>query len=248
LSTAVVTGSSSGIGKAIAIRLSRNHNVVVNARNNVEAGEQTVQHIRSCGAEAIFVQADVTKQTEIERLFKTTNDALGVANILINNAGISRPKEFGSWTEEHWRELLEVNLLSTALTTQAFVDQLGGESGVIVNIASARGLEKRSRLSVAAYSAAKAGVINLTAALARSLAPRVSVSVLSPAYVATRYFTDPAATHLDAATIKSFRESMPIGRFIEPDEVAAAAEFLVNTPAMTGANLVLDGGWTLGDE
>lgn len=243
--TAVITGSATGIGRATALRLGRRYDVVVNARTSTAEGERVVQELTDAGAKAIFVQADVSREEGAEHLIAAAHDAFGRVTVLINNAGATRAAEFGTWDERHWHDMLDTNLLSVALTTQAFAGRLGDASGSVVNISSARGLPGRARIAVAAYSAAKAGIISLTGALARALAPKVSVNVVSPGFVATRYFDRPDATPEEAATLERWRASLPIERFMEPVEIAKAVEFCVENPAMTGANLVIDGGWTV---
>lgn len=243
--TAVVTGSATGIGKAVALRLSRDHNVVVNAKSNEDGGRRTVDEITAAGGSAVFIRADVSTQQGVDQLFEAVREIFGRVTVLVNNAGARRSVPLGSWDEAHWYDMLATNLVSCALTSQAFVGQLDGARAAIVNVSSARGIERYARIGSAAYSAAKAGVINLTGALAKALAPQVTVNVVSPGFVETRYFQRSDLTAEEKTMIDGWRKGMPIKRFMDPDEIAAAVIFLAKEPAMTGANLVMDGGWTL---
>ncbi|MFI1890189.1 SDR family NAD(P)-dependent oxidoreductase [Streptomyces jumonjinensis] len=245
MGTVVVTGSATGIGRAIALRLGAEHAVVVNAKDSVEDGRGTADEILASGGNAVFVQADVSTRQGAEELISRGCEALGPVTLLVNNAGATRAADLGDWDEEHWHDMLDTNLLSAALTTQAFASQLGGARGAVVNVASARGLPGRSRIGVAAYAAAKAGVISLTGALAGALAPQVSVNVVSPGFVNTRYFDRPDATDGERARIEAWRTTVPIQRFMEPEEIADAVAFLLGNRGMTGANILADGGWTL---
>jgi len=240
LKTAIVTGSSTGIGRAIAIQLGREYNIIANAKADIEGGKRTAQEIIDGGGSAIFIQADLSNQTGVDQLFEAAHSAFGSIHVLVNNAGATRSETFGAWTDAHWHDMLTTNLVSCALMSQAFIAQFSGEDGAIVNIASIRGMERYSRIGAAAYSAAKAGVINLTSAMARELAPRITVNAISPGFVETAYME-----RADASLIASWRGAMPIERFIDSSEIADAVAFLVSQRAMTGANIVIDGGFTI---
>jgi 3-oxoacyl-[acyl-carrier protein] reductase len=238
--TVIVTGSSTGIGKAVALHLSSEYNVVVNAKTDVEGGRRTAQEINERDRSAIFVQADLSMESGVSQLFDATHTAFGPAHALINNAGATRGEKFGSWSEAHWHDMLTTNLVSCALMSQAFVPQLGHQDGTIVNIASIRGIERYSRIGAAAYSAAKAGVINLTCAMARELAPQITINAISPGFVETAYIE-----RADSSMVEDWRKAMPIERFIDPHEIAEAVAFLMSQRAMTGANVVIDGGFSM---
>lgn len=239
VAVAVVTGASTGIGRAIAMRLAADgHQVMVNAKSDVAGCEETVVAITSMGRRAAHCCCDVSTLDGAERVIGHARE-LGEVRLLVNNAGATRPVEPGSWTEAHWRDMVDTNLLTTALVSQAFLADPAAQ-GAIVNIASVRGLPESTRIGIAAYCAAKAGVINLTKTMARAYAPRVSVNAISPGFVKTAYMD-----RVDSGATSAWIESMPIDRFIEPDEVAAAAAFLLSQPAITGANLVVDGAWSI---
>lgn len=238
--TAIVTGSSTGIGHAIAVRLSRTHAIVVNAKKDIEGAARTCSEITGAGGEAAFVQADVTTDAGVRKVMGFTRERYGSANVLVNNAGAARGAALDHWTEAHWTDMLATNLTSCALMSKAFALSLAADAGSIINVGSVRGADRFSRISVAAYSAAKAGVISLTGALARSLAPRVTVNCISPGFVETNYMS-----RIDPELKDWWLRSMPIGRFVTTSEVAEAAVWLLDQRAITGTNLIIDGGWTV---
>jgi 3-oxoacyl-[acyl-carrier protein] reductase len=243
MATAVVTGSSRGIGRAIALEFAaRGHAVVINSRSDVGGGARVVGEIELRGGKAAYVKGDVSTGVGVGAVFEFANSMFGPVTLLVNNAGGTTAAALGQWSEAHWSEMLNTNLVSVALMSQAFAGQVGMEQGSIVNVGSIRGLPRYSRLVVAAYSAAKAGVINLTAALARELAPRVTVNSVSLGFVDTELLSPP-----DEGLKRQWLSAMPIGRFIEPAEVATFVALLAEQRSVTGEDVVMDGGWSLAD-
>jgi len=238
---AIVTGGARGIGRAIAAALAgEGCAVVVNYRESATEAEAVAAGLRAGGRRALAVQADVTVMAQVEAMVRRVEESLGGVDILVNNAGIVHRAGFADLTEADWRRMLDVNLQGAVFCARAVLPALrrrGG--GVIVNIASIRGLIDRGS---AHYAVAKAGLIMLTRSLATELAPGIRVNAVAPGYVETR-----AQAHLTVAQRERLKEAIPAGRFAEPEEIAAAVVFLASPRAsyISGQTLVLDGGVTM---
>ncbi|WP_165825772.1 SDR family NAD(P)-dependent oxidoreductase [Actinomycetospora cinnamomea] len=236
--TAIVTGGSTGIGRAICLAFAaEGYDVVVNARTDTSGGLDTLESVKDLGrVDSYFVQSDVSTVAGAHALFRDVSDP----KILVNCAGQNLRLPLGGWSEEAWDELLDNNLRSAAFASQEFLRSVGSAEAVIVNLGSIRGLENRGTTDSAVYSAAKAGVSSLTASLARALAPRVRVNCVIPGYVRTAYLDG-----VQPQQVKKWLEGVPIGRLIEPAEIADAVLFLASNRAVTGVNMIIDGGWSL---
>lgn len=239
---AIVTGSSRGIGQAIALGLAdEGCKVVVTARNREEL-ERVADEVRERGAKALAVQADVTVSSEVERVVQETLGAFGRIDILVNNVGGSRGGQLMDTSEELFRETLEANLFPAIRFSRAVVPpmrQQGG--GAVVNIASIWGREAGGTV---AYNVAKAGEISLAKQMARELAPdRIRVNSVAPGSILFPGGSWERRIKADPAAMAEFeRREMPLG-FGRPEDVANVVVFLVSDCAahVSGACWVVDG-------
>lgn len=242
---AIVTGSSSGLGKATALRLAREGAAVCGAANrNTEGGEATAAEVRQTGGKGIFVQADVSVAADCERVVAEAIKAFGRVDVLVNNAGITRGTTLDKFDEALWDQVLDTNLKSAFLMSRAAVpDMLGRGAGSVINVASVHALATYTPFAV--YSASKAGLCGLTRGLAVEFAARgIRFNAILPGNIDISLY--PRANQaVDRAAWKPHPvEGLPTKRRGTPDEIAAAVAFLASDEAsyITGAALVVDGG------
>lgn len=238
--TALVTGGSRGIGKAIALELaSQGANIVVNYTRNAEMAKAVVEEIESFGVKALAIQADVSKSADAENLVDKAIEAFGQIDFLINNAGITRDTLLIRMKEEDWDEVLQVNLKGAFLMTKLVGKaMLKKKTGRIVNISSVVGV--MGNAGQANYAASKAGLIGLTKSAAKEFASRgITVNAVAPGFIRTD-MTDALPEDLMA----KYREAIPLGNLGEAEDIAKSTAFLCSTGAryITGQVLLVDGG------
>jgi 3-oxoacyl-[acyl-carrier protein] reductase len=238
--SAVVTGGSRGIGRAVVLRLARQGaDVCFSYRGNEAAARQTAADVEALGRQAIRHQGDVTQQESADALVKAALEAFGKVDILVNNAGITRDDLIMRMSPENWRDVLETNLFGAFYTTKAVTrPMLKAKSGRIINMSSVSG--QAGQMGQANYSSAKAGLIGLTKATARELASRgITCNAVAPGFVLTELTRD-----LPEDLQAQITERTPLGRFGTVEEIADAVAFLVSDEAafITGQVLAVDGG------
>ena len=240
--TALVTGASRGLGKAIAIALAR-AGVDVACHSRVAGGAaEALEAIESLGRTAIEVTGDLADRSVPGRLVGETLERFGKIDILINNAGLIRRAPAVDVTDEDWSEVIEVNLSSVFRLAQAAGRQMierGG--GKIINIASL--LSFQPGITVPAYTPSKSAVAGLTKALANEWAKHnVNVNAIAPGYMST---DNTAALRADETRNRQITERIPAGKWGNPEDLAGAAVYLSSAASdyVHGHTLVVDGGW-----
>jgi 3-oxoacyl-[acyl-carrier protein] reductase len=240
--TALVTGASRGIGKAVALELAAaGATVAVNYANSNAGADAVVAEITAQGGNAYALQADVSQEEEVNALVEAVIKRSGSLDVLVNNAGITRDGLLMRMKTSDWQAVINLNLTGVFLCTRAVTrPMLKQKRGRIVNITSVVGL--MGNAGQANYAAAKAGVIGFTRSSAKELASRgITVNAVAPGFIATDMTKDLQAEALLAA--------IPLGRYGEVAEVAGAVRFLAADPAsayITGQVLQVDGGMLMG--
>ena len=240
---AIVTGSGSGIGQSIAIRLaSEGATVVVDYRNHPEQAQDTKAKCEAAGGKAITIQADVSILADTQRLIDQTYTQLNRADILVNNAGIEIKAPFWEVTEKDYDAVLNVNLKGAFFLTQAFVQRLIAAKlpGRVINISSVH--EDMVFPHFSTYCASKGAIRMLMRDLAVELGPyNITVNNIAPGAVSTPINTNLMA---DKPELNALLANIPLGRMATPDEIAGLALFLASDDGAycTGSTFIIDGG------
>uniref|UniRef100_A0A455SZ23 3-oxoacyl-[acyl-carrier-protein] reductase n=1 Tax=Thermosporothrix sp. COM3 TaxID=2490863 RepID=A0A455SZ23_9CHLR len=240
---ALVTGSGQGIGRATALHLAKaGADIVVNYRSKAQAAEETKASIEALGRRCITVQADVSQEEDVLRLFNTAQKELGPIAILVNNAGTTNDKLVLQMSLADFEQVIDTNLRSAFLCTRAALrGMMKARWGRIVNISSVSGL--LGQAGQANYAASKAGMIALTLSTAREMASRnITVNAVAPGYVPTEL-----SSKLNEQQQQAMLDAIPLKRFGTADEIAVAVCFLCLPQAsyITGQILSVDGGMSM---
>ncbi|ALC83703.1 MULTISPECIES: glucose 1-dehydrogenase [Bacillus] len=243
--TAIVTGSSKGIGKAIAERFGKEKmNVVVNYRSDPEGGEETAKNIEKSGGKAVAVKADVSSEEGISALINAAVENFGTIDVMVNNSGFNGDEVLPhEMTLEQWRKVIDVNLTGTFLGAKEAISYMleNDIKGTVLNISSVH--QQIPRPGNVHYSSSKGGMKLMTETLALDYAEKsIRVNSLAPGTIATESNPD-----LEGEAKEAQLKKIPMKTFGKPEEVAAAAAWLVSEEAsyVTGATLFVDGGMTL---
>ena len=232
---ALVTGASRGIGRAIALAVAEaGADVAVNYRSRAADADMVRDRIRALGRRSIAIAADVSVAADVQRLVGEVRAALGPVDLLVNNAGIARPQRLDEITEADWDEIIDGNLKSCFLVTQAVLADMRSRGfGRIINLSSVAA--QIGGVISPQYAASKAGMLGMMRYYARHLAREgITVNAIAPALIET----DMVTTNVNARA-----DLIPVGRFGSVDEVADVAVMLAANGYITGQTINVNGGW-----
>ena len=237
---ALVTGSSRGIGRAIAIELAKNGiDIVVNNSINPQEGLEVVEEIKKIGQRAIYIQAEVSNPDQVEDMIKRMIKEFGRIDILVNNAGIIMDKKLENMDIDRWNKVISVNLTGTFNCTKAVIKYMKKQGGgKIINISSVVG--EIGNFGQSNYAASKGGVIAFTKTVAKEYAKNeIIVNAIAPGFIKTNMIVG-----IPEGIMQKILEQIPLGRLGEPEEVAKLVCFLVSDDAnyITGQVVNINGG------
>ncbi len=242
IKTVLITGSSRGIGAAIAKRLADSetpYRIIINYNSSEDRAREVVEYIRSKGKDAIMIKADVSNYEEVRAMFDEVQRRFKKVDILINNAGIAFNELFQDISLEHWNSVFGVNVNGTFHATKCVIDSmLSNHEGVILNVASMWGLVGCA--NEVCYAATKAAIISMTKSLAKEVGfSNIRVNAIAPGAIDTEMLDQ-----LDSSVLDAVKDETPRGRLGTPEEVAELCEYLISDRAsfITGSVFSMTGG------
>jgi len=237
--TALVTGGSRGIGRAIVLELARQGaRVALNYQSSDAKAQEVADEVNKAGGACVLAKANIAVPQEARAMIKRVADQFGHLDVLVNNAGITRDKQIRKMTDEDWLEVIQTNLSAVFFCTSAAIPIMAAQSfGRIINIGSMNG--QVPAFGQANYSASKGGIIAFTRTAALELAKTgITVNVISPGYTETDMF-ERVPRDIQA----QIKAKIPLGRFAQPEEIARAVVFLVaDGDYITGQTIGVNGG------
>ncbi len=241
--TAVITGSSRGIGKACALKLAeKGFNIVVNYNSNEEAANKAVEEITAFGRKALAVKADTSDLKQVQNMFRTAVREFGGIDVLVNNAGVVNDAYLLMLNAESLQKSLDINIKGYFnCAQQAALKMMKNKKGSIINISSVSGIHALAGQSV--YSATKGAVNSMTMVLAKELAPYgIQVNAVAPGFVETEMITA-----VPEEKLKEYLDVIPMKRFAKAEEIAETVSLLADGSLsyITGQVIVMDGGLSL---
>ena len=245
---AIVTGGGTGIGRSTCLLLARRgiKGVVVNYSRSEGDAISTAEELIKLGAQALPFRANVADESQVKAMIAAAVDRFGRLDVLVNSTGTTHyvpHADLDGLTDEVWNDVLNVNLKGTFFCCRAAATELKKTRGAIVNVASIAA--HRASGSSIAYAVSKAGIVQLTRALALALSPEVRVNSVSPGLVSSRWFSRRFGDEAAAAQEETFAQATPTRKIATPDDVAHAIVALVENDAVSGQDLVIDGGKTI---
>ncbi len=236
----LVTGSSRGIGRSIAVKFAKEGaNVIVNYKHNIKEAELITDIISSYGNKCLCIQADVSNEKEVSSMIEKIIQEFGKIDVVVNNAGIAIDVDFNEREVRDWQDTLNTNLIGVFLVSKYAGKYMKQKQyGKIINISSTNGIDTTYPYSID-YDASKAAIINLTKNLAIQFAPHINVNVVAPGWVDTGMNDDLSRNYL-----REEREKILLKRFAEPEEIAEVVLFLASDKAryIDGEIIRVDGG------
>lgn len=237
---ALVTGSSVGIGRAIAEAFAaEGAETIIVSHNTISEGQSVARGIIKNGGKALYIRADLSSQKGVDALFNELLKHYSTIDILVNNVGHSFSTPFDVLSEETLLRDFNSNLLATVLCSKKVLDYMP-TGGHIINTSSIRGLDYAGRVPLIGYCAGKAAVNSFTKNFAIHCAPKIYVNAIAPGFVWTEAFSK-----TDKALLEKWKSAVPIQRFIKPEELAELYVVLATTRILTGTIISADGGYTI---